>query len=109
MFFHSKRGEPMKTFILLTKLSPELTSNVKERSRQGHDWITQVKSKCPEVKFINHFALLGQYDFLDIYEAPDETIAAKVSLISRENGAVEAQSLTAIPYKDYLNIISEIS
>jgi uncharacterized protein with GYD domain len=98
----------MKTFILLTKLSPELTVNIQSRSLQGQSWMHEVKSQCPDVKFIGHYALLGQYDFMDIYEAPDEMTAAKVSLISREFGAVEAQSLTAIPYKDYLEIIKSL-
>jgi uncharacterized protein with GYD domain len=98
----------MKTFILLTKLSPELTKRMKERATIGNVWIEHVKSKCPDVKFIAHYALLGEYDFIDIYEAPDEETAAKVSLISREYGASEAQSLTAIPYKRYLELIDEI-
>lgn len=98
----------MMTFILMTKLSHDLYKNIRDRAQFGHAWIEQVKSKCPEVKFLSHYALLGQYDFIDIYEAPDEATAAKVSLISRENGASEAQSLTAIPYKDYLKLIEGI-
>ena len=99
----------MKTFILLTKLSPDLMSKMKDRSIQGQNWMEEVKTNCPEVKFIGHYALLGQYDFLDIYEAPDEVTAAKVSLISREFGAVEAQSMSAIPYKNYLDLVKSIT
>jgi uncharacterized protein with GYD domain len=51
---------------------------------------------------------LGTYDFIDIYEAPDEETAAMVSLISRKNGATEAQSLTAIPYKQFLELTKKI-
>ncbi len=98
----------MKTFILLTKLSPELTENIQSRILQGQSWMQEVKKQCPEIKFLGHYALLGQFDFLDIYEAPDDLSAAKVSLISREFGAVEAQSLTAIPYKDYLELIKSM-
>jgi uncharacterized protein with GYD domain len=68
----------------------------------------KVKAKCPEVKFISHYALLGQYDFMDIYEAPDEETAAKVSMISQANGALQAESLPAIPYKRFLEMIDEI-
>jgi uncharacterized protein with GYD domain len=99
----------MKTFVLLTKLSPDLMKNMKERAAIGNNWINLVKEKCPDVKFLSHYALLGQFDFLDIYEAPDEETATKVSLISREHGALEAQSLTAIPYKNYLKLLNDIS
>jgi len=98
----------MKTFVMLTKLSPESSQQMKERARLGRAWLDQVKSKCPDVKFIAHYALLGSYDFLDIYEAPDEETAAKVSMISLANGAFQAQSLTAIPYKRFLELTEEI-
>ena len=98
----------MQTYILLTKLSPDVTRNMKDRAKIGRTWMDQVKEKCPEVKFLSHYALLGQYDFLDIYEAPDEEVAAKVSMISQQNGALSAQSLIAIPYKRFLELTAEI-
>jgi uncharacterized protein with GYD domain len=98
----------MQTYVLLTKLSPDLTTQMKDRAKIGKSWIDQVRDKCPEVKFVSHYALLGQYDFLDIYEAPDEETAAKVSMISQANGAIQAQSLIAIPYKRFVELTSEI-
>ena len=98
----------MKTFILLTKLSPEESKHLKDRAESGRAWLAQVKEKCPEVKFTSHYALLGKYDFLDIYEAPDEEIAAKVSMISLQHGAFASESLTAIPYKRFLELTKEV-
>lgn len=98
----------MKTYILLTKLAPEQSKQMKDRARLGRVWLDQVKEKCPEVKFISHYAILGPYDFLDIYEAPDEETAAKVSMISLSNGAFEAESFSAIPYKKFLELTNEI-
>ena len=99
----------MKTFIQLTTLSPETSKQVKNREKLGRTWLEQVKEKCPEVRFISHYALLGHYDFLDIYEAPDEEAAAKVSIISLSNGAFQSESLMAIPYKRFLELTEEIS
>lgn len=98
----------MQTYILLTKLSPETSQKIKERAKLGRAWLDQVKKKCPEVKFISHYALLGAYDFIDIYEAPNEEVAAKVSMISLSNGAFQAESLIAIPYKRFLELTDEI-
>ena len=81
---------------------------MKDRAKLGLSWLDQVRKKCPEVKFVAHYALLGQYDFLDIYEAPDEETAMKVSIISQANGAFQAQSLPAIPYKRFLELTREI-
>jgi uncharacterized protein with GYD domain len=99
----------MKTFVLLTKLSPETSKQMKDRAKLGRAWLDQVKDKCPEVKFLSHYALLGHYDFLDIYEAPDEESAAKVSMINLSNGAFQSESLSAIPYKRFLELAKEIS
>ena len=98
----------MKTFFLYTKLGPEVSSQVKDRAKLGRNWLEQVKEKCPEVKFIGHYAFLGKYDFVDIYEAPDEETAAKVSMISMANGAFQAESHIAIPYKKFIELTDEI-
>ncbi|GAB4288991.1 MAG: hypothetical protein Kow0098_06670 [Ignavibacteriaceae bacterium] len=98
----------MKTFVLLTKLSAEDAKNMKDRAKIGRAWLEKVKEKCPEVKFTAHYALLGPYDFLDIYEAPDEESAARVSMISLSYGAFQAQSLLAIPYKRFLELTDQI-
>lgn len=98
----------MQTYILLTKLAPDISKRVKDRASLGRAWLDQVKEKCPEVNFVSHYALLGKYDFLDIYEAPDERTAAKVSMISLSNGAFQAESLIAIPYQKFLKLTEEI-
>ncbi len=98
----------MQTYILFTKLSTDLSFEMKNRERQGRNWLEQVKEKCPEVKFLSHYAILGEYDFIDIYEAPDPETAAKVSMISQANGALAARSMLAIPYKRFLELTDEI-
>ena len=92
----------MQTYILFTKLSPEATQQMKGRAKQGRAWLKQVHEKCPDVRFLTHF------DFLDIYEAPDDEVAAKVSMISLQNGAFHAESHPAIPYKKFLELAEEI-
>lgn len=89
-------------------MSPEVSKQLKNREKLGRSWLEQVKKKCPEVKFLAHYALLGRYDFIDIYEAPSAEIAAKVSMISLSNGAFQAESLIAIPYKRFVKLAEEI-
>ena len=92
----------------MTKLSTEITKQMKNRAKIGRAWLDQVKEKCPEVNFVAHYALLGNYDFMDIYEAPDEETAAKVSMISLQNGAQVSESWTAIPYSKFIDLADEI-
>ncbi|MCX7829456.1 MAG: GYD domain-containing protein [Acidobacteria bacterium] len=95
----------MATFILLTKLSPEVLEKPKERAKKGKEWLKKVKKVCPDVKWIAHYSILGPYDFMDIYEADSVETAHKVSLISRTYGAVSAESWEALPYEKYLKVL----
>lgn len=99
----------MPTFVLMTKLAPEAMSNPRGREATGKKWLSEVSKQCPGVKWMSHYALLGRWDFMDIYEAPDVETAHKVSYISRTQGAVDAESWQAIPYDRFLKIAEEIA
>jgi len=98
----------MPVFILMTRLAPEAVHDARGRRALGKEWLKRVRETCPEVKWIGHYALLGPYDFMDLYEAPDAETAHRVSLISRAEGALTAESWPAVPYEEYLKILSEV-
>jgi len=98
----------MGTYVLLTKLTPEVTKDLKNREKIGKRWMQKVTEKCPQVRWIAHYALLGPYDFMDIYEAPSEEIAAKVSLITLSSGAFQVESWAAVPYSRFLELADEV-
>lgn len=99
----------MPVYILATQLSAEAASKkFQHYQEEGKSWLDLVKTKCPEVKFLEHFTILGPWDFLDVFEAPNEEVAAKVSLITQSCGASRAESWTAIPYDRFARIMKEI-
>ena len=96
----------MPIFILATKLqNPNL---VKDRKKHGEKFLKLVNEKVPNVKWIAHYALLGPYDFIDIFETDNEREAAKVSLLSRTAGAAFAESWTAIKYPEFLKLVEDL-
>ena len=98
----------MPTFVLMTKLQSELMGDAGDRRAAGRAWLKKVKAVCPEVKWISHYAILGRYDFMDIYEAPDSETAHRVSRLSRSQGAIEAESWQALPYDRFLELLDEV-
>ena len=62
----------------------------------GKEWLGKVKSACPEVRWVAHYALLGQYDFMDIYEAPDNETVARASVEIGSRGSVSMVTMPAI-------------
>lgn len=99
----------MPTFVLMTRLSPDALKDAKGRRAMGKEWLQKVKASCPEAKWIAHYALLGPYDFMDIYEAPGVETAHKVSLISRSEGALTAESWEAMQYDDFLKLMDQVA
>jgi len=99
----------MPTYILATQLSSEAASRkFQHYKEEGQSWLELVKEKCPEVKFLAHYTILGPWDFLDIFEAPNEETAAKVSFVTQSCGASRAESWTAIPYDRFAGIMKEL-
>ncbi|MFW9878023.1 MAG: GYD domain-containing protein [Candidatus Thorarchaeota archaeon] len=96
----------MTIYIISTKIkNPDL---VEKRKEQGEKWLKFVREKIPNIKWIAHYAILGPYDFIDIFEVKDEKEAVKVSLLSRSAGAIFAESWTAIPYIEFLKLIEDL-
>ena len=58
------------------------------------------------LKVIVQYALMGQWDFLNIIEAPDEKAmaAAAVSLAAR--GTMRTTTMQAIPVEDLIEVLS---
>ena len=105
----------MKTYVMMTKIAPpnaqvvELGSRMQEWARNEQYRLEKIKHSCPEVIFLAHYALLGQWDFMDIYNAPDEETAAMVSLVSRSFGAHEVESWCAIPSERLTKLAEELN
>ena len=98
----------MPRFVLMTRLAPESLQDARGRRAMGKEWLKKVHTVCPQVEWISHYALLGPYDFMDVYDAPDVETAHRVALISRAEGALTAESWQALPYDEFLEVLGEV-
>lgn len=98
----------MPTFMLMSRLTPDMMKDADRRRTLGREWLKRVHETCPGVRMIAHYAILGPYDFIDIYEAPDIETAHRVSMISRADGATTAESWQALPYDQFLQELERI-
>ncbi len=77
--------------------------NLTDKGRRNFDenpeWIHQLDKEIELMgaKIITQYALLGQYDFVNIIEAPNDEVAAKLSLKLSAMGAFQPMTLAAIP------------
>ena len=90
----------MPTYIMLTKLTPEGISTVKNNPARIREVNTEVAQLGAEVPA--QWATLGEYDFVNVIEAPDEKTMARVSLELGSRGTSRYETLTAIPIDDFI-------
>ena len=90
----------MPTFILLTTLTPEGVQTLKNNPARIREVNREVEQLGATVKA--QWAVLGQYDFINVIEAPDEKTIARVSLELGSRGTARYESLVAIPIDEFI-------
>jgi uncharacterized protein with GYD domain len=82
----------MATFILLTRLTHG-TAEMKDLTPEGVEQqiIERVRAVCPQVEWVSSYAVLGPYDYLDVFRAPDVETALQVSMIVRRFGHAQTE------------------
>ena len=90
----------MPTYIMLSTLNPEGVQTIKNNPARIREVNTEVAQLGAEVKA--QWATLGEYDFVNVIEAPDEKTIARVSLELGSRGTSRYETLTAIPIDDFI-------
>jgi uncharacterized protein with GYD domain len=85
---------------MLTTLTPEGVQTLKNNPARINEVNREVEQLGASVKA--QWAVLGQYDFVNVVEAPDETTMARVSLELGSRGTARYESLAAIPIDDFI-------
>jgi uncharacterized protein with GYD domain len=57
-------------------------------------------------KVVHQWAALGEYDFVNVVEAPDDLTIAKVSVALGARGSAKLESLPLLPVDDFLDSLS---
>ncbi len=81
----------MPTYLMLTKLTAQGVQTLKANPAR----LRQVNRDVEELgaTVLHQWATLGEYDFVNIVEAPDSATIAKVSLALGARGSAKLQSL----------------
>ena len=86
-----------------------LTDQGRKNFDENPEWVKDVNREIELMgaKIITQYALLGQYDFVNIIEAPSDEIAAKVAIKLSEGGAMQPMTLTAIPLDNLIETLKK--
>jgi len=97
----------MPTFVMLSKLSLHHPGEIKSLAELDKALKEQLDRGYPNVKRLSSYVLLGKYDFLHVFEAPDAPAAAKVALLLHTLGMGSTETLTAIPFQEFHDVMEE--
>lgn len=93
----------MPTYIMLTRLTPEGVQTIKNNPERIREVNREVESLGATVKA--QWATLGEFDFVNVIEAPDEQTIARVSLELGSRGTSRYETLTAIPVDEFIGAL----
>jgi len=98
----------MPTFVMMTALSPDALKSPKSLEDLERHVMEKIKSECPQVKWVHNYAILGRYDYLDIFDAPDIETAMKVSTVIRTFGHAKTEIMAAAEWRQYKEMIRHL-
>ena len=90
----------MAVYVMLTTLTDEGRKTVKENPARIKEVNKEVEAMG--VKILAQYVLLGQYDFVNIFEAPGNEAVVKVAVELGARGTLQTTTLAAMTLDDFI-------
>lgn len=99
----------MKTFILLTRLIREEVHPTFALEEKEKEVKHKIRDYLPDVKWQSCYAVMGPWDYLDIFEAENEDEALKVSALVRYYGGAHTELWPVKSWDDFKQIVCDLA
>ena len=90
----------MAIYIMTTTLTDEGRKTIKTNPQRIQEVNKEVESMG--VKILAQYAILGQYDFLNILEAPNNEVVSRVAIELGSRGTLQTATLAAMELGDFI-------
>ena len=95
----------MPIFIMMTTLTDEGRKTIKSNPQRIKEVNKEVE--VMGVKILGQYAVLGPYDFINILEAPNNEVIAKVATELGSRGTLQTMTLAAMKLDDFINSLKK--
>ncbi len=95
----------MPVYVMLTTLTDAGRKAIQEEPERLREINKEVEFSG--VKILDQFALLGQYDFLNVLEAPSNEAIAKLAIRLSAKGTTQTLTLAAISIDDLIRTLKQ--
>ncbi len=91
----------MAIYVMLTTLTDEGRKTIKTNPQRIQEVNKEVEAMG--VKILSQYALLGQYDFINILEAPNNETVSRVAIELGARGTLQTMTLTAMKLDEFIS------
>lgn len=95
----------MSTFIMLTRLSHQSLASPSSLENLAREVMERIRIECEGVEWKASYVVLGQADYVDIFEAPDNETATKVATIIRTFGHATTEVWPATEWDRFTELV----
>ncbi len=96
----------MPSYIMLANWTDQGAQKVRDSPRR----LDAARQKLADMggEFRSFYMTLGEYDLIAVYEAPDDAVAARFTLLLGALGMVRTKTLKAFPEAAYRQIVASL-
>lgn len=94
----------MSIYIMMSNLTDEGRKTVKSNPMRIKEVNKEVEAMG--VKILGQYVTLGQYDFVNILDAPDNKVIAKLALELGSRGTLHTSTLAALTLDEFIKSVS---
>lgn len=98
----------MATFVMLTRVQPSGLSSGQSLRHLEERTMAHIRRECPTVEWLQSWALLGPYDYLDVFRAPDLETATKVSALVHIHGRSTTETWGAVEWSRFKDLLDSM-
>jgi len=95
----------MATYVLLTKVSSAGIKTLQSNPKRIKEVNQEIEAQGGRV--VAQYATLGRYDFVNIVEAKDNEVIARISVNLGARGTVSIETLSALPVEQFVRAIAK--
>ncbi len=88
-------------FVMLSTLGPDGAARMRDNPARLKEVNADVEAMG--VRVLAQYAVLGQWDFVNILEAPDEVVMARVAMTLASRGTLKTQTMPIIDVDEFID------
>lgn len=98
----------MQSYVMLTRLAPGSLRSPRSLEELERQVMHHIRAECPKVEWSGSYAIMGPYDYVDLFRAPDIDTAMRVSALVRTFGHAHTEIWAAAEWDDFKKLIRDL-